>query len=244
MRRLGSLKVRTRLFILVLVACLPALGLTLYSFAEQRSQEAAHVRASAAQIAQIGAGNQQGSIAGLQSLLDGLSNVLGLQQLSPAICSYTLTSVHNLYSYYFDLAVADAGGTVVCAGGEIPTGTTLASAPFFQQALKTGTFAALPARGDDPAHPMLVQVAKPVFDQQGQLRAVFTAAADFSWIADFASQAQIPSGAVLTVVDGDGTVLARSGSQSARIGAVLAPGSARCCPAFRRARRQRTACAA
>src|SRR5581483_2290150 len=107
MRRLGSLKVRTRLFVLVLVACLPALGFTLYSFAEQRSEETAHVRASAAQIAQIGAGNQEASIAGLHSLLDGLSNVLQLQQLSPAICSYTLSSVHNLYASYFDLAVTD-----------------------------------------------------------------------------------------------------------------------------------------
>ncbi len=221
MRRLGSLKVRTRLFILVLVACLPALGLTLYSFAEQRSQETAHVRASAAQIAQIGAGNQQASIAGLHSLLDGLSNVLGLQQLSPAICSYTLTSVHNLYPDFFRLAVADPGGSVVCAGGEIPNGTAIAGAPAFQQAVQTGAFAALPARGDDPARPMLVQVAKPVFDDQGRLRAVFTAAADFRWIANFAVQAQIPSGAVLTVVDGDGTVLARSGGQGNHVGAVL-----------------------
>ncbi len=224
MRRLGSLKVRTRLFLLVLVACLPALGLTLYSFAEQRSQETAHVRASAAQIAQIGAGNQQASIAGLHSLLDGLSNVIGVQQLSPAICSYTLTSVHNLYPDFFRLAVADPGGSVVCAGGEIPNGTVIAGAPAFQQAVNAGAFAALPARGDDPAHPMLVQVAKPVFDDHGQLRAVFTAAADFSWIADFAGQAQIPSGAVLTVVDGDGMVLARSGGQGNHVGAVL-PGA-------------------
>ena len=217
----GSLSgVRARLVALVLLALLPALGLTVYRALEDRRDATARAQADALAVAESASRTQAELIREAHQLLFGLAQLPAVRDADAGSCPTLFAGIVRTFAVYANLGVIDRNGDLVCSGIP-PTGrVNLADRSYFQRALASGGFAVGDYQiGRITGKPGL-NVAYPILDQ-GRVRAVVFAALDLAWVKQLVSQSDLPSGSVITALDEDGTILARYPESEKWVGRTL-----------------------
>lgn len=127
----------------------------------------------------------------------------------PAAATSLLGNLLSRYSIYSDFGVIEMDGRVFASGLPMPAGLNLADRAYFKRAVATREF----AMGDYQIGRITgkagVNFAQPILDSSGRVTRVAFVALDLSWLEKLAAEAELPTGATLTVVDGEGTILAR-----------------------------------
>ena len=200
---------RFRLLLLVLLAIVPALGLTLYTYTELRRLTAADVRREALRLTRIAASDQEETIKDTRQLLFALAQLPQVRGLDPADCSEFLARLLNQYPQYTLLGVIAQDGDLLCSA--IPAGgpVNLADRDYFQRVLQTGAFAVGDYQSDPISDKATFDVGYPVLDEMREVQAVVFASLDLTWLNQLAAEAQLPTGSTFTVVDRNGTILVR-----------------------------------
>ncbi|MCC7368437.1 MAG: GAF domain-containing protein, partial [Chloroflexi bacterium] len=205
----GSL--RTRLFLLIALAVMPALVALIIGGLVQRRQLSETQQAEIVRLARIMAGGHAREIAQARILLVGLAQhptVLAAES-DPAACSRFLQRIMDEHDRYTNLAVARLDGEFVCSGRPFTGSVNVADRFYFQRVVQTGQFAVGDiVTGRVSGRPGF-QTGAPMFGPNGGIVAVLHAGIDLDWLASFAADASLPSGARVSLLSTDGTILAR-----------------------------------
>lgn len=199
---------RFRLLLLILLTLIPLAGLTLYSYVEQRRQNAHEAIASAQRLVELNAGTQQRLTDNAQFLLSLLAQFPQVRRRDPA-CSTFLTSLLRGYSYYVNLAAAGPDGAVYCSAIPAAGPVNLSDRDYFRRAVESRHFAIGNYVIGRISRRPTVALAYPMLDESGKVLGVVLAAIDLTWLNSVFSQARLPDGSTMTALDRSGTVLAQ-----------------------------------
>jgi PAS domain S-box-containing protein len=206
LRRFSSWSVRSILVLLILLAIIPALGLTLGAGIQARRAALDDARENALRLARLVASREERAIDATRHLLVALSLVPEIRVPSSNICSVILSAVLASYPQYVNLGAARPDGSVSCAAR--PTASeNIAGEAHFARAIGARRFAIGDAADDPVSRTRTLTVAHPVLDPGGRPLAVLFASLKASWLAELAAGASIPRDAGLIVFDAQGRIL-------------------------------------
>jgi PAS domain S-box-containing protein len=200
---------RSRLLLLVVLAVVPALALTIYTYVELRQLTIADEQREALRLARIAARDQEDTIRDTRQLLFALAQLPELQDADSATCSEFLTRLLNQYPQYAAFGLVGRDENLLCNAFLTDDPVNLADRSYFQRVLQTRDFAIGDYQSDSIGDRATLSFGYPVTDETGQVEAVLFASLDLTWLNQLAAQAQLPQGSTLLAVDRNGTVLVR-----------------------------------
>ena len=209
MKRFNFASLRSRLIALVFLAVLPALGLILFTASEERRAAAAEVQDDALRIARLASSAQERLIEGARQLLIMMAHLPAVSEDDPNEATRLLASVHEEYPLYTILSVHELNGLTFAASLPTPPGVNVSDRAYFRRVVETRQF----AMGDyvigRTTGKPTVHFAYPVLDTQGTMRRIAMVGLDLAWLEKLAAEADLQEGAVLQVMDNEGTILVR-----------------------------------
>ncbi|MBI3088474.1 MAG: HAMP domain-containing protein [Candidatus Omnitrophica bacterium] len=200
---------RVRLLLLVVLAALFPCGLLVYTAVEQRRLMAAEVQANALRLARLSASQQERLVEGARQLLITLAELPAVRSDDAAACSALFATLLEAYPLYANFGVIQPDGDIVCSGLPMSGPVNAAHRAYFQRAMETRQFSGGDYQIGAITKRRTINFGYPVLEQTGDVRAVVFAALDLSWLNNLKADAQLPPGGTLTVVDNNGTILAR-----------------------------------
>jgi len=200
---------RARLIQLVFVALLPALGLSIYHAGEQQRKGIADAEREALRAARLVAANQRRLLDSSGHLLVALSELPEVRYGDVEACSNLFARLLEKYRVYANLGMANLDGDVICSGVPLPTAVNIADRSYFQQASKQKALAIGPYQIGRISGKPSVNLGHPVYARNQTMTSVVFLSVDLTWISQFARMAALPAGSVVTLLDGNGTVLNR-----------------------------------
>jgi signal transduction histidine kinase len=216
---------RARLFGLVFLAIIPALGLILYTAAEQRRIAATEAQANAQWVAQLVAADQERLIAETRQLLLTLAHLPEVRREDSSACSSLFAKLLKQYPQYANLGVVSPEGEVTCSALSNSSAVNLSNQPYFRRALEERTFSVSNYQVDEISLTPTINFAYPVQDESFQVQSVAFAALNLNWLNQLISNSQLPEGASLIVVDRDLAILVHNPDPERWIGQHVPEGS-------------------
>jgi hypothetical protein len=138
---LSRTSLRTRLLLLVLLAVIPALGLTLYTNLEERQLRKAQVLEQAMRLSLFVSTDHERLIEDARQFLVTLARLPAVRDRNRAACNALFASLLTRQSSYANLGVIDADGEVFCSAhpmtGQVYAGDRI----YFQRAIESRDFA-------------------------------------------------------------------------------------------------------
>ena len=196
-----------RLFVLVLIAVLPAIGIQAYSVVRLRAERAQEVSAEAQRLLQLVEGEQARLFEGVRQLAISVSEGRFLRTGENVRCEQYLIRLSRRALDRKTVTVTDTEGRVLCSGAPEMTGRSLAGLPVLQRAMDSGRFT--PGEwmtGELDGQPVL-PFAMPYLDAQQRVGGVVMVTLDLRWLAASLAERSLSGGVGLTLADRNGTVL-------------------------------------
>ncbi|MCZ7567969.1 MAG: PAS domain S-box protein [Ardenticatenaceae bacterium] len=209
MSRFPFASLRARVILLVVLAALPALGLTRYARTEQRRQAAANVQGDTQRLARLAAADHERLIEGTRQLLSTLAQLPEVRRGDAAACVALLTGLLQDDSPYALLAVVDPEGNVLCQGASPSALAAVVDDASFRRALQTRDVAVGEYQIDPITQAATLRLSYPCLDSTGRIQAVVVAELKLDWLNQLVARAELPAGSTLTVYDHQGIVLLR-----------------------------------
>ncbi|HUK84100.1 MAG TPA: SpoIIE family protein phosphatase [Verrucomicrobiae bacterium] len=203
------LSLRSRLLLLVLLAGLPTLALILYSGFEERHHAAVLAKDGALRLARLTAREEEQLVTATRQLLMTLTHVPAVRDQNAADCNVLFASLLAQDPVYANLGAIAPDGRIFASGLTVTNELDLSDRPYFQRVLATREFAIGDYQIGRITHTATVNFAYPVLDEHKNVTAVVYAALSLDWINKLAAKADLPPGAELMAIDGNGTMLVR-----------------------------------
>lgn len=198
---------RARLILLVLLAVIPALGLILYTGAEQRRLAAENTRADALSLARLLAADHARIIEETRQLLLTLTHLSEVREADSAACSDLFSGLLEEHPRYNNLGATTLDGDVFCSAVDLGVPVNLADRDYFQRTVQESQFAIGSYQVDQITASPTINFAYPVQDEADQITSVVFASLNLDWLNQLVNQAQLPEGAALIMLDSKSTIL-------------------------------------
>ncbi len=211
---------RVRLSLLVLLAVLPIVGLVLYDAVEARRTEAESISQQVSQLAQLASSSVAQVVEGERQLLVAMSRLPAVVGSDVNACNAVMVDLLGQYEQYSNLGALTPDGVIFCTAIPQSLGTSVADRTYYLRALAAEDFAMGDYQIGRISGIAVVVAAYPVY-QAGQLQAVVFASLALSELDRIIASVELPPGAALTVVDHNGTILARNPDPDRYVGQVL-----------------------
>jgi PAS domain S-box-containing protein len=211
---------RLRLLLLVLLACAPLVGLTLYTASEERQRLVQQWNQRSQDMMEL-ATREEGRVIGqTRQLLLALAQSSAVRSGNRRDCQKLLDDLLGSYPRYANLGVVRTNGVVLASAYPMGEPANQTNRPFFRRALATHAFAIGNFADGEAVNKFTVDFGYPVVDSTGQVQAVVFATLDLDWVSQFESAlpAQLPKGATWIEIDRDGKILVRYPSPEKWIG--------------------------
>ncbi len=219
--RLSFSTLRSRLILLVLVAVLPAMGLTLYTGLEERQIQKAQAQENALRLTRLAAGDLVQMVEGARQLLLGLAQLPEVRKAGRGVCEELFANLLKHYPYYINLGVVDSDGSLFCSALPFEMPVNVSDRGYFQRAFSTRRFAVSGHQLDSITGRATMNFAHPVLGDSGEVQSVVFASLDLEWFNQLEVEAQLPAWGSLVVVDHRGKVLARYPQDGQKVGAFM-----------------------
>jgi len=196
---------------LVMLGVLPALGLMVFGYVEQREVLIQSAQNNAWSLISNESRRWEFIVERIRGMLTNLAAEPGIKTLEQTTCSVTIqSSLRNLLlTTYSNVGVADLEGNVICSLLPLPGNVNIADRSYFRDAVSTRGFSMGEYQFGRITKIATVNFGCPILNEAGEVRGVVFVAADVSWFSDLLDTASLPVGAVLTFIDNKGVVLAR-----------------------------------
>jgi len=199
---------RFRLFLLVLLAILPALFLVVYTAIEQREAAKDEAIKTSQRLVGLAAANQKQQIEATRQLLQTLSQLKEVRPEKRVECAALLTNLLELHPVYVNIVAIGPDGLAFASA--VPTNRQdYHSQAFFKEASESMKFVVGEYRVDPVTRRAALDLAQSVREAGSGLVAVIAASLDLSWVSVMAGKLDLAEGSTLTVVDRHGMVLVR-----------------------------------
>src|SRR5574342_1145473 len=176
MVRLFFSGLRVRLLLLVLLAVVPALGLTLYTNLEERQLRKAQVQEYALRLSRIVSADHERLIEGARQLLVTLTRLPAVRDPNRAACNALFADLLTQQSSYANLGVIDADGNIFCSGLPITGQVYVGDRSYFRRAKETRDFAIGDYQIGRVTGKATLNFGYPILDDAGRVPAVVFAA--------------------------------------------------------------------
>ncbi len=214
---------RTRLVVLMLLAVLPAFGLTVYEYLQQRRLETERVRDGAIAISRLAAANQENFVKNTRQLLATLTQfpflLLGTNR---AFCENHLSNLRKLSPDYANIGLIETNGVVFCSAQPFDGKVSAADRFYFKQVIQSKKFSVGVYQIGRLTGEQTLNFAYPVVDEKGAFQRVLYASLKLSVLSGSIAHIPLPKDGTITVFDRIGTVVARYPDQERWVGKSLA----------------------
>src|SRR4030043_1403028 len=209
MKRFSFGSLRIRLILLVLLAVIPALGITLYSGLEQRRHERQRAFGEALGLAKDISETHENLIQNARHILFTLSKTSKVQQQDKAACNKIFADIMKQSEGFTALLAAKPNGDLFASSRPITQPFNYSDPPWFQRLLKTRDFVIGEYLIGRVSGKPLITLAHPVLDDIGNLKAILGWGVDLEWRNKTVVKNKLQEGTSVSVIDSDGTVLLR-----------------------------------
>jgi two-component system, sensor histidine kinase and response regulator len=197
-----------RLFLLVILAVIPALVIQAWNEYDQRIAREDDIRQHVIEITRQ-FGEEIGVLReGARQLLLALAQLDPLKLHQPDACSALFSQLKSRFSNYSLLGAADVGGRVFCAS-EPTSLSSVANEPFFTRAmaqpgLAVGNYWVDPANGRKMIH-----FAERFDGSDGHVAGVVFAGLDLAWLSNHLTERGLSPTSSILIADREGNIIAR-----------------------------------
>jgi signal transduction histidine kinase/ActR/RegA family two-component response regulator len=221
-----SVSLTTKMFLLVLIAVMPALSIQAYNEYDLRKSREDDIRNQTVQITkQFGA--EMGEIReGAHQYLQVISRLAPVSSLETDGCTKLLATLNATTPYYGLLGVADATGMVRCVSR--PTSlTSVADFPFFKRAmaqtdLAVGNYWVDPANGEKRIH-FGLRFSR---EHETAVAGVVFVGLDLSWLSEHLKERGLSPTQSILIADRVGNIIARLPNPEKLVGKNMRNGHA------------------
>lgn len=202
---------RWRLLLLVLLACAPLVGLTLYTASEDRRRLVKDWKQRSQELVEVATREEVQVVGQTRQLLLALAKSAPVRSGNRRESKKLLDQLFSSSPRYANLGVVRTNGIILASARPMGEPANQTNRPLFRRVTATRAFAI----GDFPdgasAGKPTLDFGYPVFNAMGQVQAVVIAALDLDWISRFESAlpGQLPQGATWTQIDRNGKILVR-----------------------------------
>ncbi len=210
---------RARLVQLIILATLPSLVMLLVYVWQEQEKAMLEIEQRALTVVEVLAANQKDLIVRTENYLQRLSGFSELQNPSDPACSDFLSKALRLRSSYVNLGVPLPNGDLLCNALPLSGRVNVADRGYFQQTLRTKSFAIGNFQIDRAAKLPTINFSYPVLDpKNGELKGVVVAVISLDWWSQKLAEVDLPEGAIAIVTDANGTIIAHYPANSRAIG--------------------------
>jgi signal transduction histidine kinase len=209
MPRFSLSSLRSRAIVLVLIAILPVLALTLYSYFDQRHQAIHEVQRDELVTARNLATLQEVLIRDTRQLLMTLARLPQMQRRDREGCNALFARMLANHPYYSALIAADPQGQLFASAPAVPGPVNFADRLWFQKVVQTRAFFISEPIQGRLTNKYVINLAYPILDEAGRLQGVVTAGLDLHWLGRRLVRSDFPPSTALGLVDAKGKVLFR-----------------------------------
>ena len=217
-----DLSARARITLLVVIAALPSFVLIVAAAVLQRDSAEAEARAALVRTASLAARQQERTVEGVRITLAASAHALEELHDDRARCDRYLAGV-LAYSagLYHSMGLFHPDGHQLCNGMPVSGPVQASDRRYFKEALATGNFAIGEYQTGRVTQRAGINFGFPVEDASKRTIGVAFVGVDLANFNRIAASTPLPAGAIMTVVDRGGVVLARQPASASAIGRKL-----------------------
>lgn len=198
---------RFRLILLVFLAILPALGLILYAGLEHRRLAANEARKDVLDMVHHASAYQERVVEGARQMLSTLSELPMVQRQDGPACTALFARILGKQKFYANISAINLQGIPFASALPQPPKSQLGRS-HFERALQSkefsiGEYGIGRASGKPTLH-----FGYPIIDN-GEVTGVVSTSVILDYLGTLVAKTPMPPDAMITVIDRDGTVLAR-----------------------------------
>ena len=220
--KMRQLKTRGRIFLLVILAALPALLLTAYSTLERRATVKSQALAELRRLVKLAAMQQLQVVEGARQMMVASSPILlTLLQDKRRCTEYFASLLAQNREAYHSIGLFGANGELFCNAATWRDKVYGGDRLYFRLAKETGRFSVGEYQVGRVTGQAGVNFGFPVRDEKGKIRAVAFTGLDLENLGRMAEATPLPPEGILSVVDVKGTILARKPPLKERVGEKL-----------------------
>lgn len=216
------LSLRVRLVLLILIAMLPAIGTIVWTARQQRLEMVRDAGNDCLALARLAATQQGQILEAARQLLVTVANFPPVRAGDAAQCTELFTRLRHDHPQYANLGANHPNGDTWASGLPMRQPVNLADRSWFQRMMQSKTFVVGNYQVGKISGKASVYMGYPILDATGTVREVVYLALDAGWLHRELSRVSMPAEAVMTAVDREGTVLARSFASEQWVGQKLA----------------------
>jgi signal transduction histidine kinase len=217
LRGIREMSLTGRMFLLVLIAVLPAIGIQAYNEYYLRAARSEDIRQQVVQITKQ-FGEEMGELReGARQLLVALGQLPAIQQKQTRECDALLATMKANFVNYSLLGAADANGKIYCSSSPLSY-DSVADRPFFKRAMATDGIAVGNYWVDPTAGQKMLHFAKRIHDANGDVTGVVFAGLDLAWLSDHLKERGLSGSASILIADREGNIIARLPHPEALVG--------------------------
>ena len=217
MRRWMQLGLTGRMFLLVVIAVLPALVIQAVNEYALRTSREDEIRQRVIQITKQFGEEIQAIRAGASQLLIALGELDEVQKHDTQECGATFAKLKARYESYVRIGAADATGKVFCS-----TGTTMeasvADTEFFKRAIVGDGLAVGNYFVDQATKEKMIHFAERFYDANGKVNGIVFAGLDLKWLAEHLKERGLTPSQSILIADRLGNIVARLPNGEALVG--------------------------
>ncbi len=212
-----GLSLTARMFLLVFIAVLPAIGIQAYNEYDLRAARARDIRQQVVQITKQ-FGEEMGELReGARQLLVALGQLPAVKRRQGEACDALFASTKENFVNYNLLGAADANGTIFCSSGPLSYGS-VADQPFFKRAMAAEGLAVGNYWKDPTTGQKMIHFAEPFRDPEGRVGGIVFAGLDLDWLSEHLRERGLSPSASILIADREGNIIARLPNPQALVG--------------------------
>ncbi|MFQ5914814.1 MAG: ATP-binding protein [Nitrospinota bacterium] len=204
---------RARLLFLAALALCPVIALFLITAREQRLQAIADVESDALWVARLITSERARLIQEIwetRSFLAELASHSSVREGDFAKCRMAFSQRLKESSPYLNLGVIRPNGQIACSALPVDGPVNLADRAYFWRALKSRDFAVGEFEIDRLTTKASISFGFPILDDDGSVQGVVFASLALPQLSKFAGETPLPKQFIVTLMDQNGAILARS----------------------------------
>jgi signal transduction histidine kinase len=212
-----QMSLTTRMFLLVFIAVLPAIGIQAYNEYDLRAARSEDIRQRVVQITKQ-FGEEMGELReGARQLLVGLGQLPAVKRHQTEACDSIFTSAKQNFVNYNLLGAADAAGNIFCSSAPLSY-ASVAGQPFFKRAIATDELAVGNYWKDPKTGQTMIHFAQRFLDPDGKVAGIVFAGLDLDWLSEHLRERGLSPTASILIADREGNIIARLPHPEALVG--------------------------
>ncbi len=209
------MSLRFRLFLTVTIALIPIAVVSVLQGMERASVDIANVRERLVQSARMAASNQENVFASGEQVLRALGNLDDVRNIT-GDCDRTLSDALAGLHVFTNLSRADRNGIIVCSALPQAKGRDVSRLAIFQGARKNSAFTVSGQITSQVTHGPVIGATLPLRDSAGRFQGTLGFGVNVQWLGEILKARDLPKGAVVSVFDRTGAIVASNNLAVAR----------------------------